>query len=263
MTTTITMMDKIRPLICILSPRELPEFINAVKTIDHIDKFWIKNHTKEEAYAIMGKTFLEHENQYTHLIPLPDDLVVTKNHVDQLIHDYLTFFKDPKYRNEKVIPSGFCNVDVLGDKDKAAISFTTVSPVREGRKYNFATLEEIRIRRQNKRGKNPFITVGWAGFPLMLISRQIFEKVGRFRNDSPSGDKESGCCYDVMFCYDAYQRVGRKCRIVCDTNVEMEHLKFQHRAITREDLKHKEKATYFEYAVEENTKKIEELIKNK
>ena len=233
-----------KPLIVVLSPRELPKFLDAVKTIDHIDKFWIRNHVKEEAYPLMMNEFLNSPSNYTHLIPLPDDLVVTKSDVDELIHDYLTYFKDLDYRNEKVLACGFCNVDVLENKKHAAVSFNTVSPIREGRQYNFTTLRQIR----QKRKQSNFVEVGWAGFPLMIISRQIIEKVGRFRNDSPSGEEETGCCYDVMFCHDAHQK---GCKIFCDTKVEMYHLKHQHKAITRQDLKYKKKETYWEYATTE------------
>lgn len=231
---------KINPLLVILSPREIPQFKEAIDTITNYDKFWIKNHTKIEAYPLMQKTFLSHK-KYTHLIPIPDDLIVTKEKLDTFLNDYSdTYYynkKGGRRSNDKIIVTGFCNVDVRGYQDRAAISFDRVSIRREDRDYKFVSLDELRNSRFM------FKYVEWAGFPLMLIPRSAVEKI-RFRNDSPgSGDDESGCCYDVMFCHDA-QELGYI--ILCNTLIELDHLKHTDEAIESIHLQGKKKETYWE-----------------
>ena len=225
-----------KPLIIVLSPREIRKFKSAIDTINHIDKFWIRNHIKTEALPLAQKTFLENK-QYTHFIPLPDDLVVPKSKINRLIEDYLTHIKDI----QNTVVCGFCNVDTMALQYHAAISFTRVSTERKGRQYNFETLRKIRQQRK----VSNFIKVGWAGLPLMIIPRYIMERV-TLRNDSPTGKDETGCCYDVMFCHDA-QELGFN--ILCDTRVELNHLKYTNEAITTLHLKHKKKETYWEYAI--------------
>lgn len=88
-----------RVLIGIPSPRDIPEFIDAMAWIND-DKVWIKYYDEYTAYKYIRMFFLKHE-EYTHLCIIPDDLIVKREQFNKLkegIQDHFIF-------------SGVCNTD--------------------------------------------------------------------------------------------------------------------------------------------------------
>lgn len=201
-----------KPLVFIPSPRDIPEFLEAVDKIN-LDKYWVKYHRPEIlAYQELRRFFLEH-TEYTHLIILPDDLIVSADDVDRLI-DHVK--KNPELQ----IVSGFCNIDITDLKDYANICIELVSDKRP-RDYFWKTFAELEKYCQENKNENGLIKVKFSGFPLMIIARQVIEDIA-FRNDSESGVSDDGCCIDVTFCYDAHL----KCYdIYVDPTLRLYHMK--------------------------------------
>lgn len=210
----------IRPLIAIPSPRDIDRVKNAIDLI-HADKLWIKYYKPEiDAYVIMQREFLASE--YTHLVIIPDDLVVGLEVWNKFMTDIEFFPND--------IISGYCNLDRTFNSGFTNISPKLVQRHRTGRTYTWFSMGGLWQEAADYRAEHPelhkdlpeyMIDVPFAGFPLFAIPREIVRKI-RFTNDSPSGYDPLGCCVDVTFCYDA---IKAGYRILCDIRLRTEHLK--------------------------------------
>jgi hypothetical protein len=201
-----------KALICIPSPREIPE-VKAV--IDRLpdDKLWLKYYTPEIlAYNIIYEQFMD--SDYTHIVLIPDDLVVS-------LRDYEILKEDMAKYPENVV-CGYCNVDTTTFKECANITFDRVRSLREGRSYNWVMLRDIEPRQD-------IVSVGFAGFPMFAIPKVVFNRGIKFRNDSFNGQDWSGCCVDVMFCADVKDK---GIDILCDLRLHENHLKISDAAFT-------------------------------
>lgn len=206
-----------KPLIALPSPRDLPIVLEALDKITEYDKLWVKYSPEHITYPIIREQFLKNKNKYTHLVICPDDLLIDdKNKLELLLQDYESFpFEDP----DKIIMSGYCNVDTSDNSKYANITTTEVSNARHGRVYQWLTLQQL----ESKTGEHYLIEVKFAGFPLMVIPRSAIEQIP-FRNDSSTGQFDAlGCCVDIMFCNDA---ISKGYKIFVDTRVRLQHLKY-------------------------------------
>ena len=215
----------IKPLIAIPSVRDLQEFKQAIKQIKNIDKLWIKYTPAPTAYPLIRSEFLSNPNNYTHLIILPDDLIVEPDKLQYLLDDYDTALSTDE-KNTTIL-TGYCNVDVKADNDKANICTEPVLVHRGARTYNWIPIQHLRTQKnniasdQNSTDKDYLIPVKFAGFPLYIIPRNIVEQIP-FRDDSNAEYQQTGVCYDVMYCHDSQEK-GFK--IYTDLRVDLHHLR--------------------------------------
>ena len=243
---------KIEPLLFCSSPRYLQEFYDEFNKINNYDKYFVR-YTKPEvqAYDIGRDVFLAPENKkYTHFVICPDDLIIKQEHIDKLYNDliYLSEIGESDY----TCIGGFCNINVTDKKDISNICIDRVNiDPYPNRKYNFVTLQYLR---NVSLVFGRFIKVGFSGFPLFAIPRSIVEKI-EFRNDSPDGWEDYGCCLDVMFCHDLYE-LGPKYKILCDLQLEMEHMKIDDNKVKNFYANILAREKYFEYKNEWMNKKI-------
>jgi hypothetical protein len=201
----------VNPLVCILQPRELEEPVDAIRQeLIFVDKLWIKYHDQNTAYKIMQQTFLEH-NEYSHLVILPDDLVINK--------DAYSYLYDDICKLDYGVVSGYCNLENT-DKRKhlTNICISKLPPFPPAGHtlddYNFATFSEIDELRETEGWMT--IEVKFAGFPLTFIHRRIMQKI-KFRDDQ-------GCCPDSLFAWDLYDNDEQQ---FIDTRARMKHLKIE------------------------------------
>ena len=225
------------PLIALPSPRDFLTVKEALDRIQEHDKLWVKYSPEHLTYPIIREQFLKNK-QYTHLVICPDDLLIDdKNKLQTLFNDYELF---PEEERDKIILSGYCNVDTSENSKYANITQYDVSNTRQDRTYRWFTLEEL----ENKTD-NFLIPVMFAGFPLMIIPRSAIEQIP-FRNDSSTGNfDELGCCVDVMFCNDA---IAKGYRIYVDSRVRLYHLKYNDTvscAMIREQAKTEKDYKYY------------------
>lgn len=161
-------------LIFIPSPRDIKQFHDAIKKIPH-DKLWMKNMPYTmDPYGKARKYFMKHK-EYTHFAICPDDLIVTKEGVEQLIADA------KKYS----VVSGTCNVnmDDLEANEKMNLAMTTNLPtLKRGdcRKYNW-------IQKKDLDSMGAIISVPWSGTPFMILRRDVLEQF-KFDGDGPANN---------------------------------------------------------------------------
>lgn len=248
-----------KPLLCILNPRQIATFMESVKQLKKIDKFWIKNFERYPAYNMPQWEFLKPENkEYTHLILIIDDLIVTPEALDMLMADTLAL---PASARDKSVICGYCNLDMTPEGlINSNVCLSPVSEKREGRVYNWVTLSFLRKWRQRvdsgqiensvgreEMGNRYLLESPFNGLTCPIIPRSIVEAVP-FRDDTKSGrDPVNGCCYDVMFCHDARQQ-GFK--IFTDVRIELKHLKHSAEAMRAWQTRGHDSSTWLEKATE-------------
>ena len=171
------------PLLVIFKVRDLPEFYESIEILTtNIDKLYVEYYPQMEAYDHARYFFLGHKI-YTHMIILPDDLVVTQNDIDVLLDNA---------KNYDVI-GGWCNVDNTDFKDYACISMSLPpNPPYTGKTagYKFKTIQSL----INQQGIIQVMHQGWAP---CIINREVIKQIP-FRSSR-------GCCMDSTFSLDLYE----------------------------------------------------------
>ena len=184
-----------KPLLCIPSPRDIPEFFEATAFL-LADKLWVKYHTEAKAYSAIRKYFVKH-TEYTHLVLLPDDLIVQPADFARLVKDVKTHRLD--------VLSGMCNVE-FSARHIFNICDSLPSLALSDRDYKWKCETDI---------EHGIIRVGFSGEALMFLSRRVVEKL------SFAGD-ERDSSYDLVMCHEL-AKLGVP--IYVDTSVRMLHLK--------------------------------------
>jgi len=189
-------------LLGIPSPRDNDAVISQWPLLP-CDKLIIKYYHEWTAYQHMRTWFLSHK-EYTHLVIASDDLIVKPENIEKLIEE----LKKKDY-------SVFCGVCSINGNDLNVINIirTENMPTLNERHYDF-------IKRKDVSG---IIEVGFAGFPLMAIRRDMIE---RFDFDSQSklegGDPDYTGNLDLIFCIRCKEN---NIPIYVDTDNYMIHLR--------------------------------------
>jgi len=172
-----------QPLLVIFKVRDLPEFDESIERLHRpIYKLHVEYYPQMEAYDQARYYFLNHEI-FTHMIILPDDLVVTQNDIDVLLDNA---------KNYDVI-GGWCNVDNTDFKDYACISMSLPpNPPYTGKTagYKFKTIQSL----INQQGIIQVMHQGWAP---CIINREVIKQIP-FRSSR-------GCCMDSTFSLDLHE----------------------------------------------------------
>ena len=209
-------MNKVWPLLCSPSPRDIPEVFEALKETG-FDRLYAKYFFERHAYGQLRKFFLKHP-EYTHMVICPDDLIVKRGHVEALIKDL--------EKEDYPVLSGMCNVNRGNQSGFWNICHNLPHPTRwvpkrkqvGWRWYGWYHYSEIPLK-----SKERIIEVPFTGFACEFIRRDVVERIkfidDRNHNQQPSLFTSS---VDVMF--------ANTCMIenvpqYVDTQVRMAHLK--------------------------------------
>lgn len=191
-----------KPLVFIPSPRDIPEVKEAVNKIK-LDKLWVKYHEQELAYVLARNWFLESEENYTHFVILPDDLICTHEQIETLL------------KHDLSVVSGWCAVDKVHDDSNISMSLPP-NPPAIGRHEEFQFLKIPEIEYLRSRNPEVLLPVSFSGFAPAVINRYVIEHVP-FR-------ASSGCCVDSCFSIDlAYHMLQQ----FVDLTVKTIHLKVE------------------------------------
>ena len=178
------------PLVFIPSVRDLPEIKEAVDKLPY-STLWVKYMNQDQAYTIGRNLFLNlGKHDYTHLIIVPDDLIVTEDQIEQL-------FDDSEYH----VISGWCvhgktkDPRVGLDTNLSYHLFTGEPSKGEYEDYKHITVEEVnRILNDPGPTDHPIKEVKFSGFAPTIIPRIIVDLIP-FRTSE-------GCCVDSCFAQD-------------------------------------------------------------
>jgi len=154
---------KVKPLLVILSPRDIPWLEEQTNKIDYVDKLWIKYYTEEEADKIATEYFLNHP-EYTHIIINADDAKQEYNHIAMLVADY------KKYGFP--IITGCCCQNKINNRDlHLNLTLNQVISSLNDKPVYLHLSNEMRFL-------NGIIRVWFQGNATPLIERDIFIKLG-------------------------------------------------------------------------------------
>jgi hypothetical protein len=195
----------VRPLIFIPSPRDISVFTESVKLLIY-DKYWVKYYPEPTAYQLARKFFLQ--GNYSHLIILPDDLIVRQSQIDMLIEDI-------KQNNYPVI-SGITNVDARQSTIGKYCISKRLPAVERLTEDSYDWFTEFERDQYLNVYKKPIVQVKHIGFPLAFVRRDVVKRL-EFRPLT-----QYNCCLDVQFCYDC-RNTGIP--IYVDLRVVGKHLK--------------------------------------
>lgn len=193
-------------LLAVPSPRDIPEVLNEHPLLP-CDIFVPKYYPEWQAYHHIREYFLSHK-EYTHLGIACDDIVVKPQHIKRLVRDLELF--------DYEVMSGMMNVE---EKDLEVLNITPttniVNPRHEERHYDWLNKKDVI-------GKG-IIKVGFSGFPLMVIRRNVVELIPFDSDGAYNGsDATSTGSLDVMFCKACHDR---NIPIMVDTDVLLLHLR--------------------------------------
>jgi len=203
-------------LIGITKARDLKEFEDAVRMLSEFDKLWCCYYNPSVIAENIIRDYFLTAKEYTHLALLPDDLIVTKKDLDILAND-LSIGNYP-------VLCGVCNVDMTEQGlTSLNVDVHNLQPRQRDdygmRSYTWL-IENSQEYTELLKLAQP-IRVMFAGWPLVIIRRDVVEKI-RFKDDAEYGNYTCGCCDDVIWCADCHD-LGIP--IYCDLRAQMKHLK--------------------------------------
>jgi hypothetical protein len=193
-------------LFAVPSPRDIPQVLNEHPLLP-VDIFVVKYKPEWDAYFEIREFFLSHK-EYTHLAIACDDVVVKPVHIKKIVRDI--------QEHDFEVVSGMMNVF---QDDLDTMNITPIenipTPQNDTRVYSW-------YKKKDAVGKG-IIQVGFSGFPLITIRRNIVEQIP-FDSDGPWNGlsmRDRGSL-DVAFCWHCHEK-GIK--IMADTDVIMMHLR--------------------------------------
>jgi hypothetical protein len=199
--------NKFNPLVALPSPRDLIEVKAAVDLcLAGLDKVWFKYWPQStDPYRHIRDYFLK-RIQYTHLIILPDDLVVNADGVTRLL---LSVYAQPTLYT---VLMGNCPVEY--GSLQFAITHNLPSLQRSERIYRWWSLMDVQVNQGIRK-------VPHCGTPFAILRRDVVEQVS-FENDKEWNNDRVGFSEDVVLSHEL-RDLGIP--LYCDTSVIFEHLK--------------------------------------
>ena len=161
----------------------------------------------------IAENFFKAHKEYTHLILHPNDLICTVQNYNKLISTMKEF--------QYPILSGVCNVDLDKYWDYWNITSNLPDLNYDLRRYNWIS---------KSRYPNMIIEVPFAGFPMMMISREVLEHTNinwlspQMKGQNKAIWEESGgYSNDLAFAHNLNRLV---IPIRCDTSNQILHLRY-------------------------------------
>lgn len=191
-----------RLLLAMPSPRDIDDVIRAWENLPD-DQLHVKYFKEWSAYQQIRNFFLDHI-EYTHLAICPDDLVITPKDLDYL--------KDDIEKFDFPVVSGMSNVNM----DKPDLMNVMIGSIPAKMAQNRTPFAWNKFRDF----KQDLTKVLFSGFPLMIIRRDIVEKIDFDSESKLDGfDPDQVGNLDIHFCWRCYENnipiwVDRRARMI-------------------------------------------------
>jgi len=227
----MTGLKEWKPLLCSPSPRNIPEVLEAHRRLPY-DKLYAKYFIEGDAYWHLRNFFLK-SKEYTHMILIPDDLVVLPQDMEQLWYDLQEY--------DYPILSGMCNVDLDTMRDYFSITENLPHPVRPLKKvddperrrwwgwrwyawFNSEMIKKEQIRQAAMTGyRHPIFRVMHSGFALQCLRRDVVEKISFVTDAADNAMPQAECSsVDIMF---SNSCALANIAIMVDPRIKMLHLR--------------------------------------
>lgn len=157
-----------KPLLCIMSPRDIPQCIKACDAINYVDKYWIKYHTEREALTEATRFFKEH-TEYSHIIIASDDSVPDYNLIAKLMADF-------NAHPELEVISAVIGINYFEEDDR--LSATIEQPVPND-EFRYSPLNSLfKLLPYEFTSTQGLLRVWFQGFGFTMMTRRVLEQVG-------------------------------------------------------------------------------------
>lgn len=196
--------DDINPLYVYMQPKHLPSVLQQLKNISFLDRLIFKYHPYP-TYSLAREYFLDHP-EYTHLILHPNDIIVTRVNVLQLIDDI------KKYEYDNI--SGVSNVDLELYQNHWAFCQELPKIAHEERVFPWVKMDEDKGIRQVKH----------SGFQLFAMSRRVLKKFDIAGDELYLPGVPPGFSTDLVW---SHQMAAANIPIYVDTRINMFHLRYE------------------------------------
>lgn len=191
------------PLVCIPSPRDIPEVIESVHNL-RLNTVFAKYMPQPQAYSELRNYFLENE-EYDTMVLFSDDLIVDSVGVNRLVEYNLRHPESPI--------SGICNFDMY--KNSGKYCFRAIGDVGYYPRKFF--IQDYIDKWKPEEKEAGIYCVEFNGFACIVISRRIVELVP-FRFDNNGGGVDQNFADDC-------RSLGID--VLVDINVEFKHLAYR------------------------------------
>ena len=164
----------------------------------------------------IAEGFFKAHKEYTHLVLLPNDLIVTKDHYFQML-EFVQLFDHP-------VSCGVCNVDTADYANHLNVCLNLPEIPYEKRRYKWL----VESQRLYLMEKTDTLRVQFAGFPFMWVRRDVLDKtrinwLESKTKESPIWETKGGYSNDLAFCHNlARHGIEIKCHLPC----KMLHLRY-------------------------------------
>ena len=194
--------EGINPLGTVMSVRNFPIAFYWIKRAckeNNVDLLIVKNYPHHVAHEKTRKFFLEHE-EYTHLIIINEDTIVTPSHLKLLLEDI------EKYDYEVI--GGYCfPVSKLYPRTNLTKKNMRKIRVVSANQYDFLNLEDVITWSLD----SPIEEFYFNGLTLTAIRRDIVEEIGfkpyKYINDRTLGFwVRRGIMFDLQFSNDLHDK---------------------------------------------------------
>jgi hypothetical protein len=226
-------LKSINPLIAYWHSVDLPQVTEPLKSIP-CDQVHISYFPYPYPHRIAENFFHAHK-EYTHLLLIPNDLIVTKDHYNMML-EFVS-----KY--DLAVGAGVCNVDTAKYENHLNVCLRLPEISYQTRRYRW--LAESQRLDLLRRGID-FLQVEFAGFPFMWVRRDVLEKtrinwLESQTNESPIWESNGGYSNDLAFCHNLKKH---DIPIVVNLRCKMLHLRY---AGEQQIGKKAPKVKYFKY----------------
>ncbi len=247
---------RFNPLIGYYHAVDLDEVKDGLNEI-YADKLQVSYFSYPFPHRIIEKFFNDNQD-YTHLIMIPNDLVYNNENFQRT--------KEAIEKFDYPVLSGLCNVDLTQHKTDYNVCFKLPELAYINRRYRWladSTRKEL-LRRGSR-----FVNVKFAGYPAICIRRDVIEKV-RLNflnrtietNELPIWETRGGFANDLIFCHNIND-VGIP--LICDIENTMLHFRYTGKSqigVKPEKVKFIRKGENIDFNVQSNTdSEIQKLCK--
>lgn len=173
-------------MICIPSPREIPEFHESLTKLPY-HKILARYYPEKEAYPILRDAFLNTKCRI--MVLFADDLIVHPKVLEMVMETHK--------RYPRAVVSGICNFDAWNNRNKYCfrlIGTSAIYPPTDP--YGFAEFMDINGGIKYQQSSNE-MKVAFNAFACVIIPRPIVEKIP-FRFDSNGSGVDQNFCDDAL-----------------------------------------------------------------
>ena len=148
-----------KPLLVIMNPRQIPECIDAFKSLD-VRRAWLSNSTEWELVSVMASLVRDESIDFTHLVLCADDCIVSQAALDAVL----------EVADGLPVVTGYCRLDQqhpeVNITRRPLMGDVPVAGAYDFYRYDQVTTHEAEV-----------LPTGFVGFALTCMTREMWREL--------------------------------------------------------------------------------------